>query len=770
NGVFTLRVVGSSFAPLLQIVPMVTAVDVNGVNSAQIQGSGFVEGNGTVYQWANGSVVDADTGTLTNVFSSGTRVNLTLPTTYGPGLFTVTTVGGTSAPLADNGVNTGRGFLRDLAIDRTTNQAWLITNDTPAQVHRIDLTTGQSLGTFSLTAAFGVTSFYGGLQFLQTGLTLGGTAVPAGSLLLVQGASNPDRILAVNATTGAILATLVLPTNFEFTSGIYDAVTGHIFAASYSGTNQPPDKVFELDPATGAVLNSFVVPSLVFPNGDIVHSGLALDPTSGNLWLGSSQSTVVVELTKTGTVVRTVDLLHQGLAVNELTGIAFDGTGALWVSTSNGVLLKMNLALNLAQPTATITSVTALAQDGTPTNGGQASANAGQTIELIGTGFGPTTQVLFPTHDQAGNDGVVSVLPTVVNAAGTKLQVVVPLLASTGQVRVTNTGLRDLGFSSFPDAIYRDVTVNFTASGTTASITITDEGLEGLANESWGLDNVRVRLASNPGTVLYSENFEGGTGAEWNTGTTDATQPWAFTEFLGRVSSDGRTLTVSGLTAGVQYQLVTDLYILDSWEGTAGPDYIDVFVDGQRQFHEAFSYTLSQAQTYAPGVGATLQIVPVIYGLANGKPGEANVFDLLGSGFMEGASTITIGGIALVDQYKNQSDDDVFDTGSVLGAGNDSYRLVAPLTVEGPIRITTAGGSYQFAGPVFGLPAFVELTGIVSAATSGAPTNAGVASANTGQTIVLTGNGFTSATLVQFDAQDDQGVNGTLTRTGTANA
>ncbi|MEQ1563229.1 MAG: PPC domain-containing protein, partial [Nitrospiraceae bacterium] len=33
-----------------------------------------------------------------------------------------------------------------------------------------------------------------------------------------------------------------------------------------------------------------------------------------------------------------------------------------------------------------------------------------------------------------------------------------------------------------------------------------------------------------------------------------------------------------------------------------------------------------------------------------------------------------------------------------------------------------------------------------------------------------TGNGFTSATLVQFDAQDDQGVNGTLTRTGTANA
>jgi hypothetical protein len=202
----------------------------------------------------------------------------------------------------------------------------------------------------------------------------------------------------------------------------------------------------------------------------------------------------------------------------------------------------------------------------------------------------------------------------VINANGTRLQVIVPLLASTGQVRVTDVALRQLGFStSYPDAIYRDVTVGFTAGGTTATIVFTDEGLEGVANESWGLDNVRVRLLSNPATVLYNEDFEGGTGSEWNNPATDATTPWAFTEFLGRVSSDGRTLTVSGLTPGVAYQIVTDLYVIDSWDGTAGPDSFDVYVDGTQKFHESFSNFTSNTQTYAPGASALLQIVPVIY-------------------------------------------------------------------------------------------------------------------------------------------------------------
>ena len=54
------------------------------------------------------------------------------------------------------------------------------------------------------------------------------------------------------------------------------------------------------------------------------------------------------------------------------------------------------------------------------------------------------------------------------------------------------------------------------------------------------------------------------------------------------------------------------------------------------------------------------------------------------------------------------------------------------------------------------------------AAGPAAPQAPAQASANTGQTIVLTGQGFTSSTLVQFQGIDDSGATGTLTVTGTA--
>ena len=61
---------------------------------------------------------------------------------------------------------------------------------------------------------------------------------------------------------------------------------------------------------------------------------------------------------------------------------------------------------------------------------------------------------------------------------------------------------------------------------------------------------------------------------------------------------------------------------------------------------------------------------------------------------MEGASTVTIGGVALADSATNLSPFDV------TGVRNDTLNLVAPRTLDGPIRITTEGGYAQIAGPV----------------------------------------------------------------------
>jgi RHS repeat-associated protein len=48
------------------------------------------------------------------------------------------------------------------------------------------------------------------------------------------------------------------------------------------------------------------------------------------------------------------------------------------------------------------------------------------------------------------------------------------------------------GYSSWTDSIYRRIPLVFTASGTTTPIKFADGGLQGLSDESWGIDNVRV--------------------------------------------------------------------------------------------------------------------------------------------------------------------------------------------------------------------------------------------------------------------------------------
>src|SRR5262249_53986288 len=147
----------------------------------------------------------------------------------------------------------------------------------------------------------------------------------------------------------------------------------------------------------------------------------------------------------------------------------------------------------LAVPTATLASITASARDGVPANAAQASANTGQVIDLAGGGFGPGTRVLFDIRDSAGAVRTVSQTPSLVDATGTRLQVPVPDLGTTGDVRVVNQGTRNLGFGGLPDAVYRNVTIAFVAGGSDAAIVFSDAGLSTPDVQSWGLDNVSVR-------------------------------------------------------------------------------------------------------------------------------------------------------------------------------------------------------------------------------------------------------------------------------------
>ena len=765
NGAFELLIPGSANQPLLQVVPTISSVDITSTNRAFLVGSGIGEGDGS-YNFVGGTLVDPDGSSSTvDVFSSSTRVNLNPLPVHGFGELTVTTTAGTSNTITPNFLSAGLGDLRDIAFDGT--HLWLAPLQSGQQLHQVSLTTGETLNSIDVPLALDTSTNRLGLQVLPSSLMLadinsGGSVVnvPAGSLLLSNADFFPDRIFAIDPNNGDILATLELADNITLVAVVYDPGDGgHLYVLDGN-----PNEVVEIDPTTGARIEagSFATPF------DINTGALALDPGGETLWIGSNQTNIIAEVQRDGTVVRTIDLSSQGIS-NEITGLAFDSDGNLLASSTLGVVYRLELDDDLPAPAApTLTGIVGTAVDGTETDSLIASANAGQNIELVGTNLSTNTPVIFSTRDNNGNEGTITITPTAVNEAGTRAQIRVPDLAQTGEVTLAPIGgTQNLGFGSNADAIYRNINLSFIANSDTAQIKFVDSGLQGINDESWGLDNVQVALANTPEIAIFEDNFEGGANSEWSLVTTDNSLPTSFTEFSGRFSSQQQRLSLSGLTAGEEYLLDFDLYIFDSWEGSGnnGPDFFNVLIDDEVAFQETFSNVAGRAQSFQPIASGSvdLQIVPVISGI-NGRPGLSNTFDLFGSGFMEGASTITIGGTVINDQFTNFAEADVLSLNSL-------YRLISERSIEGPITVETAGGSFQIEGPTFAEPTFIQFTGIETSTTKGSPTNTAIASVNTGQTITLLGEGFISnSTIVQFEAVDAQGVAGLLSRTGTASS
>jgi len=305
NGAFAFHVFGAETAPLLQIVPLVTSVDVTGLSGsssrAQLQGRGFVEGHGSVYTFGTGSVTDSDNSSSPiDVFfgfsHENDAVNLTLPVS-GPGTLRVQTAGGTSAPIAWDLYSPNAGQLLDLAF---TSSELLVADG--ATIRRLNPDTGVEIGSFDIP--FTTTTNRLGLQVLPAAMTLAGTPVPAGSLLVTNGGASNDRIIALDPVTGTQLAVLDLGQNLDPDAGVFDPGTGELLLL-----DDGPSVVVRVNPANGAVLGSFAVPFAT------ATAGLAIHPTTG-VWYGITaglsptvpRSLVTVD-PRTGSV---IDSVHVG--------------------------------------------------------------------------------------------------------------------------------------------------------------------------------------------------------------------------------------------------------------------------------------------------------------------------------------------------------------------------------------------------------------------------------------------------------------------------
>ncbi|MEO6666439.1 MAG: Ig-like domain-containing protein, partial [Nitrospiria bacterium] len=108
--------VGSADALLLQIVPVLDPPTATGFGTTQpltLSGSGFVEDGLTLrFPTLDGGVIDvADTGANIEVTNKNRTMGLLAPSGVGPGSLTVTTAGGTSAPVTISGSSTPAASL-----------------------------------------------------------------------------------------------------------------------------------------------------------------------------------------------------------------------------------------------------------------------------------------------------------------------------------------------------------------------------------------------------------------------------------------------------------------------------------------------------------------------------------------------------------------------------------------------------------------------------------------------------------------------------------
>ena len=456
NGAFQWHLLGAAEGHLLQVVPTLDSWDVLGNNGrGRLRGTGLVE-NDAVYSFGGAETVDPDPANRTDVrwmfAHDNDGVDLDVPVS-GLGVAQVTTAGGTSNTIPWNGIYPGLGDLRDVGFDGT--HVWVGTR--AGQLRRVSASTGELVGAEIPLPDGGSNGV--GLQVLGSAMVLNGVNVPAGSLLVSNWNGNPDRITALSPD-GTVLSTLTLAENLDPVAMTYDpADGGHLYVLR----SVDPDEIVEVNTTNGTVEQRLPIPGASYPGTNA--GGLTIDPVTGNFWVGGSSTPTLVEVGRDGSLVRAVDIGLQGI-VGEVTGLDFGGEKLL-ISSVFGTVYELDLSLagNVDLAEASFTSINTLAGDGTPASGG-ASANVGQAIELVGTNLNAGVfQVQFPTRDNGGNTSVTVAPLTAVSADGTRAQAIVPSLATTGEVRLVQLDDRNLGFASWADRIYRDVNLEFTASG-----------------------------------------------------------------------------------------------------------------------------------------------------------------------------------------------------------------------------------------------------------------------------------------------------------------
>ncbi len=175
------------------------------------------------------------------------------------------------------------------------------------------------------------------LEIAPEALTLGTTAVPAGTLLLINGEAGTADIYAVDTDTGDVIASLDTAFGISHVvGGAYHPIRDTFFLVqdNVPGVDDE-NRVAEIDPVNGAVLGTFQVTDYF----SVFYGDIEVSASTGNLFLVSSVESSIGEFTPTGEFVQVHDL---PTGVTSLSGIALDcSENEAWVSGTGGVVWRL---------------------------------------------------------------------------------------------------------------------------------------------------------------------------------------------------------------------------------------------------------------------------------------------------------------------------------------------------------------------------------------------------------------------------------------------
>lgn len=215
----------------------------------------------------------------------------------------------------------GFGVFHGVGYDRVTQRVWVASSfdDFLLAYDRL----GASLG--SITQP-GEVSNDGDVDFSPTAVNMAGQTFGAGTMLYINGESGPAEIYAVNPADGQVLATLFTTVgNGSVVGGAYHPQRGTFFLVDYAA-----DDVSEVDAQTGATLNTFDLTGIY----NVHYGDLDISQRTGNLYLVSSASNDIAEVTPEGTLLQTIAL---PLGVTAVSGIGIDDKrGQIWLSNTSG--------------------------------------------------------------------------------------------------------------------------------------------------------------------------------------------------------------------------------------------------------------------------------------------------------------------------------------------------------------------------------------------------------------------------------------------------